>query len=545
MSVSKNNTVPVDTCKKDDGDVDVVADLIHILNSKNLNIPGFYIKKPNNKPNVYTMQDHLPNIEKLIAENPDVIHFGPMNEIEYSSNITCVDPRFDFNDSRILQRYRYYFNGQAQLYLDSNDDVSIEFHDVNSRVFMANIVTRIDYFTDDISTVDIATMKLKLAKENFTYFNSRYSLTGSIEVACPEFKWPQKKPLQYSRLRHFVYWSIKINIPDKRKSFVFRIAFRKNETNASTKNHYECNIECEDPEMNGKQFVKCFDVFYKYYKYMYIVQHGLMSPLLLENDEKYNYDINILASILTGDQFLILKSMEYIRDDDIEKIQYDGDYANEPKISNEMTTLVKTIGMDAYRQYVPVENDDIPTTDDDINLKTADSYGLGNSPLYNDIHAMIEQEETANQKSKCKGCDNHDSCDKDETNSNHDVDEFVKSISNDLPIQDLFCCDDLDMFDTGSKNDDLTNSNDSRCDYSNDCRDKYLNNIENESKREKCNTFNDKCLNNFKTESKINNSNVNESISTLSGAVIRKYDNIINNNNDDDDTFKNCKRIKL
>lgn len=240
---------------------------------------------------------YVPTIEHLLITNPYARKFGVFNEIEYSANMKFKNiARFSKCDG-VMEKMRYYFKDTIKLF--HNDDYISTTYIDGSREFYCDLVTRVDYFIKSNSP-DVITSKLKVVKNKFNYCDVTYSLTGSIEIDFPELKNALSKmspPTTYTRCRRVIYWNLLLTIDDK--DYTFRIAFRQSNFN----NNYECNIECEDL-ISGSDFINCFDLLSKYYKRMYIVQNGYISPLILDP----RYEILLLSS----KQQTILKSLRLI-----------------------------------------------------------------------------------------------------------------------------------------------------------------------------------------------------------------------------------------
>jgi len=357
---------PTASCSIDDsntkfhifhGDMDSLTSLRKETNE----IPGF--SRINKSNGLVEYINQIPTIDTLLLNKNmtvDCSRFGYLNEVEYSANIKCVDLRFPCDDSRILMKIRYYFEDLQTIFVNENqistdylicdnggdDDDEFDSFASNCSRFRANVVTRLDYENGDLSEV---TAKFKVVTEKFIYDNCRYSLTGSIEVPMDELK-TESMPIKYSRKRYFRYWNMSLNLPNYKKPFIFRIAFR-NEKSCDD-SLQTCNIECEDA-INGVEFIKCFDLLFKYYKHMYKMQNHLMTPEFLNknavNDEHFKCDLN-------DDQVEILKTLKHVN------YSYEYDNAeildnNKQKVSPDMMAFVKYMGFNAYRMYYPDHED--------------------------------------------------------------------------------------------------------------------------------------------------------------------------------------------
>ncbi|ATZ81575.1 GrBNV_gp43-like protein [Drosophila innubila nudivirus] len=348
------------------GDMDSLSRLRKETNE----IPGF--SRINKSNGLVEYINQIPTIDTLLLNKNmtvDCSRFGYLNEVEYSANIKCVDLRFPYDDSRILMKIRYYFENLQTIFINENqistdylicdnnndngddDDYDGGDNHIDSVVsncssFRANVVTRLDYENGALSEV---TAKFKVVTEKFIYDNCRYSLTGSIEVPMDELK-TESMPIKYSRKRYFRYWNISLNVPKYIKPFIFRIAFR-NEKSCDD-SIQTCNIECEDL-INGVEFIKCFDLLFKYYKHMYKMQNHLMTPEFLDkndlNDAHFKCDLN-------DDQVEILKTLKhinyYFEYDNAENLDN-----NKPKVSPDMMAFVKYMGFNTYRMYYPEHED--------------------------------------------------------------------------------------------------------------------------------------------------------------------------------------------
>ncbi|AYP97915.1 GrBNV gp43-like protein-like protein [Mauternbach virus] len=330
--------------------------------------------------------NQIPTIDTLLLNKNmtgNYSHFGYLNEVEYSANIKCVDLRFPDDDFRILKKLRYYFENMQILYIDgkkistdylecepkdsdrhkaipTNDDevgndgdvednadgeetVYIPHKDATCSSIQVNVVTRLDYENDKLSEV---TAKLKVVNEKFIYDGCRYSLTGSIEVPLDEFK-IDRMPLVFYRKRYFCYWYMSLHVPNYMEPFIFRIAFRNEKSyDCSVQT---CNIECENM-INGVEFIKCFDLLFKYYKHMYRVQDHLMTPEFLN---KNDMDDELFIPELNDEQVEILKTIKYTTDYIGAENVTIPDKKNERIVSSDMAAFVKYVCFNAYLQYCP------------------------------------------------------------------------------------------------------------------------------------------------------------------------------------------------
>lgn len=276
--------------------------------------------------------EHFPVIGEFITEDTNI--FGPLNEVEYSTNIlfknVTINPA---PNAHVTEHIRYYFNSYTRLYVNSSR-LSTEYL-VDGRHVDVKIITRVDYVADrngaEALVVDDISVKLKLIKEDFRYNEVSYRLAGSIEVPLPEFK-----PMLldgYSKRRQFKHWML--GMTHRTKYLVFRVAFRKEREDS---NDYTCNIECEC-QIEPASFIECADLLYKYYKQQYIVNNGCIQPL-------YEYT---KIPVLTKDQQNTLKTFAFIDN----KSYVAENESNTDKNAQTCFDLIKYLGLQAFMSYVP------------------------------------------------------------------------------------------------------------------------------------------------------------------------------------------------
>lgn len=244
----------------------------------------------------------VPTIEDLLSTSELARKCGILNEIEYSANILFKKIRLQNKGPNIENRIRYYLNDTDAIYF-TDSDVSSKFINGGNRDFV-EICTRIDYFNEEDNTPEIVTTKLKVLKCKFNYQNTTYTLTGAIEIEFPELADAMKnlaQPENFTRRRQFTYWIINLKVSGS--NYQFRVAFRKEDRSED----YLCNIECEDA-ICGADFIKCFDLLSKYYKHQYILQDGLITPMILDPKQ---HDAGIPC--LTDEQKEIYKTMSVSR----------------------------------------------------------------------------------------------------------------------------------------------------------------------------------------------------------------------------------------
>jgi len=321
-----------------------------------------------NAPIEYINQ--IPNIETILLKSfgehgYSGYSLGYLNEIEYSANIRCANVSFSSSDARILKNVRYYFENVQTLFIN-DEKLSTEFlHSdpkhksdscemLNYAAISANVATRLDYNTNN-ELVDV-TAKFKVASEKFIYNKCRYALTGSIEIPLPELMPHTNPPQKFHQRKYIRYWYMAIDLPgyicrDTGKispstSFKFRIAFR-NQKSFDDNLVNQCNIECEDL-ITGIDFIKSFDLLFKYYKHMYIVQDKCMTPDFVYKESVADESF---VKELSDEQKLMLKTLRYIEPD----TQHD-DGRDADLTTPEMRMFVKYLGFAAYRVYYPEQD---------------------------------------------------------------------------------------------------------------------------------------------------------------------------------------------
>lgn len=213
----------------------------------------------------------VPSIDDLLNVYPQATIWGVLNEIEYSANINFKHAKIanecNFKNG-IINKERYYFNKKINLYYDSSK-ISTQYFE-NCLQTVGDVFTRIDYCVDRPS---VASTKIKVVKSWFAFDKCSYKLTGSIEVDFPELQTINRLEC-FSRKRYFTYWGIQLTCNGV--DYLFRVAFRRENVD---RDDYECNIECEDL-ISGSNFIKCFDLLYKYYKHQYNLQDGFITPII-------------------------------------------------------------------------------------------------------------------------------------------------------------------------------------------------------------------------------------------------------------------------
>lgn len=286
------------------------------------------VQLENKKHAVYIQ--HFPIISEFLTEDTSL--FGPLNEIEYSTNVLFKNVTIKHTpNTHIIEHIRYYFNSYTRIFVNNN--ILSTKHLADGRHVDVKIITRVDYTEQkgpgsDLIVDDIS-VKLKLIKKDFRYNEVSYRLAGSIEVPLKEFK-----PLLldgYSKKRQFKHWML--GMTHRTKYLVFRVAFRKERIDS---NDYTCNIECEC-QIEPASFIECTDLLYKYYKQQYIENDGCIQPL-------YEYT---KIPLLTKDQQNTLKTFKYVD----AKMAANAESAVE--IDEKCSELIKYLGLQAFMSYVP------------------------------------------------------------------------------------------------------------------------------------------------------------------------------------------------
>lgn len=201
--------------------------------------------------------------------------FGRLNEIEYSANIMFEDPIIATTSdikNGIRVKHRVYYKDNRSLYY--NDlKISTRCFSECKKISDILIFLRVDYHKNDNNMV-YASSKLKVLQEKFVWEKCEYVLTGSIEVDVRDVKTlVANTPSLYHRSRFITSWILRLK--HRGQSYRFEVAFRKDTLSSMT----ECNIECED-EISAANFIECFDLMYKYYKYQYIHYNRNITPLI-------------------------------------------------------------------------------------------------------------------------------------------------------------------------------------------------------------------------------------------------------------------------
>lgn len=300
----------------------------------------------------------VPTIDDLLTIHPYANTFGRFNEIEYSANIKFKNVIIDKTNGGVLEKERFYFKDSFKLFYNKYQVSTIYFDGSNQ--MDGNIFTRFDYIPGS-KTIELVTTKLKVLKTKFNYFDVTYSLTGAIEIEFPELKSAMKnrpQPTSFNRRRTFIYWNIALTVDNE--FYIFRVAFRQ----LKNTNNYECNIECEDA-ISGCNFIICFDLLSKYYKYQYLHQNGTIRPLMDE--------LNVNAMRLTSIQRKIIHTIRLIPcpDQKLPEIPcFD--------VEDEVKKFIKFLSLKTVRQHI--DNLDLP-----INMYASIIYNDGQNYISDDV----------------------------------------------------------------------------------------------------------------------------------------------------------------
>lgn len=227
----------------------------------------------------------LPSIAELAKKKKYSAVFGKLNEIEYSANIVFEDPIIATTSdikNGIRIKHRVYYKDERPLYY--NDvKISTRYFDGCEEIAGIPIFLRVDTNThgddddDNDGKMVCASSKLKVLRKKFVWEKCKYVLTGSIEVDVRDVETLiANKPSAHHRERFVTFWAL--HLRHRGRSYRFEVAFRKESADSS---RYECNIECED-EISAANFIECFDLLYKYYKYQYIHCNRNITPIINE-----------------------------------------------------------------------------------------------------------------------------------------------------------------------------------------------------------------------------------------------------------------------
>lgn len=228
--------------------------------------------------------------------------FGPLNEHEFSSNIWFKDPRvsvvvrLDENGGNAIQSMtRHSYEEPCSIFYDSKT-LSTRYFE-NCSEFKTKLIVRVDEDEDCAST----SVKLRVSRSKFNW-NDKSTLTLSRAIELPMLGWNvadvkspdggSEPPVRATKSRKILFWGV--TLTHGSRTYLFRVAFRHS---ADTRQHVECNIECEDP-ICGSLFGEMFHALYKYYMHQYLTQERAIDPVIKDHtlfQQSLHYTVDLTA----------------------------------------------------------------------------------------------------------------------------------------------------------------------------------------------------------------------------------------------------------